>query len=153
MAPLRSLLVLLILIGLVSAATAVAQAPVQWYTDSGGGAVAGPSPDLHGGGAVAPITTGPGAGSPDQQTPSQATPPSATPFRPVAQAPAPPIAVAARAQAPDKPAAGAQAEPAGSSQRPIGSLPFTGLELVVIVTAGLCLLVAGAALRPRPARR
>jgi len=60
MATLRSLLVLLILIGLVCAATAVAQAPVEWYSESaGGGALAGPPAHLDGGGAVAPATAGP----------------------------------------------------------------------------------------------
>jgi len=49
-------------------------------------------------------------------------------------------------------AAAAQPIPV-ANDRPLGPLPFTGLELVVIAAAGLALLVAGAALRPRAARR
>jgi LPXTG-motif cell wall-anchored protein len=32
---------------------------------------------------------------------------------------------------------------------PIASLPLTGLQLAAVAAAGLCLLVAGALLRPR----
>jgi hypothetical protein len=156
MAPLRSLLVLLILIGLVSAATAVAQAPVEWYTDTGGGAVAGLAPHDSGGGAIAPANTGPVDVNlpPPEDVPSRDSPPAeaATASKPAAPSSSEPAsAQAAPARAPA--AAAAQADPAGPDAGTIGSLPFTGLELVVIVAAGLCLLVAGAALRPRPARR
>jgi hypothetical protein len=155
MAPLRSLLVLLILIGLVSAATAVAQAPVEWYTDTGGGggALAGPAPHSTGGGAFAPTGTGPADVNlpPPEDMPSSVSPPAqaataSKPAVPRSSEPASPQATPAGAPA----AADAQAD---SDAGTIGSLPFTGLELVVIVAAGLCLLVAGAALRPRPARR
>jgi hypothetical protein len=165
MAPLRSLLVLLILIGLVSAATAVAQAPVQWYTEPGGGTVAGPAPDLQGGGAVAPLATGPGAASPapGRKEAAEPKPSGATPASPssrsrsggaTATAAAAAAGASARASgAHAAAAAAAQGEPADSQAGPIGALPFTGLELFVIVTAGLCLLLAGAVLRPRTARR
>jgi hypothetical protein len=162
MAPLRSLLVLLILIGLVSAATAVAQAPVQWYTESGGGTVAGPPTDLNGGGAVAPLSAGPSAASPapERSQPRKPKPSGAVPASPNsgpasggASATAAAAGATARASGTHAtPAAAAQAEPADSHTGPIGALPFTGLELFVIVTAGLCLLLAGAALRPRAAR-
>jgi hypothetical protein len=157
MAPLRSLLVLLILIGLISAATAVAQAPVQWYTDSGGGTVAGPSTDLRGGGAVAPLTAGPDVAAPardgtrpDEPEASGALPslPDSTPLTGGATA----AAAAARAPA-AHPATAPQAEPPDPEADAIGALPLTGLELGVIVTAGVCLLLAGAVLRPRSATR
>ena len=152
MAPLRSLLVLLILIGLVSAATAVAQAPVEWYTDTGGGggALAGPAPHNSGGGAFAPTTAAPATVNlppPDEVSPGDSPPAEAAsaskPAEPGPSEPASPQASAASA---------AQAEPAGSDAGTVGSLPFTGLELVVIVAAGLCLVVGGAALWPPPAR-
>jgi hypothetical protein len=158
MAPLRSLLVLLILIGLVSAATAVAQAPVEWYTDTGGGggALAGPPPHNSGGGAFAPTGTGPADVNlpPPQDVRSSDSPPAqaataSQPALPHSSGPASPQAQPAGTPA----TAAAQADPADSDTATIGSLPFTGLELVAIVAAGLCLVVAGAALRPRPARR
>lgn len=158
MAPLRSLLVLLILIGLVSAATAVAQAPVEWYTDTagGGGALAGPAPHNSGGGAFAPTTAAPATVNlppPDEVSPGDSPPAEAAsaskPAEPGSSEPVSPQASAAGVPA----AAAAQADPAGSDAGTVGSLPFTGLELVVIVAAGLCLVVGGAALWPRPARR
>lgn len=159
MAPLRSLLVLPILAGLIWAATAVAQAPVEWYT--GGGAVAGPASHNTGGGAFAPANTGPTDVNlpPPAEVGSGESPPAqaaraAKRVEPGSSALARPHATAARAPAVHGAnAAAAQAEPAAAQDGTIGSLPFTGLELAVIVAAGLCLLVAGAALRPRPARR
>src|SRR5215208_8258648 len=62
MTSLRSaLLAALILAGFIPVTVAVAQAPVEWYTDSGGGGVlAQPPPQSHDGGAEAPRTaTGP----------------------------------------------------------------------------------------------
>jgi hypothetical protein len=151
MAPLRSLLVLLILLGLICAATAVAQAPVEWYTESGGGALAGPAPHDTGGGATAP-TTGDAPATvnlpPPTELPTSDSPPAQAARAPVATA-APDAAARPPAEAP-QPAAAAQAEPSGSGA---GSLPFTGLELAVMAAAGLCLLLAGVALRPRAARR
>jgi hypothetical protein len=151
MAPLRSLLVLLILIGLVCAATAVAQAPVEWYTESsGGGAVAGPAPNNHGGGAVAP-TTGDAPATvnlpPPAEMPTSDSPPAQAARAPVARAaPAEASSDSSSRQA-VRATAAAQTAPAGD-ERPLGSLPFTGLELAVIAAAGLCLLLAGFALRP-----
>ena len=63
--------------------------------------------------------------------------PGATSDRPVAEAAQePPTVTGGEDQAADE---------AG----PIASLPLTGLELAALVGAGLCLVVAGAALRPR----
>jgi hypothetical protein len=166
MAPLRSLLVLLILAGLICAATAVAQAPVEWYTDTGGGgALARPAPHDQGGGSVAPPT--PDSSDVNLPPPTEVGSGDTPPAQAAAAAKrassgsaraARPQARPARAPAPDATAAeaepaAAQAEPAAAPDDTVGSLPFTGLELAVIVAAGLCLLVAGAALRPRAARR
>lgn len=152
MAPLRSLLVLLTLLGLVCAATAVAQAPVEWYTEDagGGGAVAGPAPNLSGGGAVAPINPPEPATvnlPPPTEMPSSDSPPAQAARAPSADAdgPAAPGPAAHPAAAPATTAAVPAADP--------GPLPFTGLELAVIAAAGLCLLLGGFALRPRTARR
>jgi hypothetical protein len=155
MVPLRSLLVLLILIGLYFAATAVAQSPVEWY--SGGGAAAGPapsSPGYTGGGALAPSLGGTAttpAPTPNLPPPTEAPKPDDSPPAEAARAANAPSAQAEATRAPAARAAAAPtaAQPAGSSS----GLPFTGLELVAVVGAGLCLLLAGLALRPRPARR
>jgi hypothetical protein len=151
---LRSLLVLLISMGLYFGGTAVARSQVEWYTADSGGVVAGPAPTYQGGGALAPsLDTG--------------TTPSATPnLPPPTEAPKPdqsPPAEAARAtsDAPSSspgaaraPVAHAAAAPAAQPAASTGdSLPFTGLTLAMVVCAGLCLLLAGYALRPRPARR
>jgi hypothetical protein len=176
MAPLRSLLVLLIFAGLICAATAVAQAPVEWYTDSsGGGATAGAAPapgspgttDSARGGALAPTYLAP---IPSAPTVVNLPPPTEMPAddSPPAQAAS---AAAARAASGDATAHGAtpaadgadgdalpegedalrlDAQPASSAWDPV---PFTSWELAALALAGLCLLVGGAALRPRPARR
>ena len=157
MAPLRVLLVLLILIGLVCAATAVAQAPVEWYSQSsdGGGAIAGPPPHLSdarevGGGAAAPSTRdAPGAVNlpPPAEVAADGSQPQRAADVPPDAVPAAPASVPAAAhRAPAAQATAAQTTLA--DDRPIGSLPFTGLELTVIAAAGLCLLLAGFALRP-----
>jgi hypothetical protein len=151
MAPLRSLLVLLILIGLVCAATAVAQAPVEWYTESsGGGAVAGPAPHNTGGGAVAP-TTGDAPATvnlpPPTEMPKSDSPPAQAARAPVVKAPSAKASSDSSSGQAVQAIAAAQTAPAGDD-RPLGSLPFTGLELAVIAAAGLCLLLAGFALRP-----
>jgi hypothetical protein len=155
MAPLRSLLVLLILIGLYFAATAVAQAPVEWY--SGGGVAAGTaptSPDYKGGGALAPSLGGTAttpAPTPNLPPPTEVPKQDVSPPAEAARAAKAPStqAEATRAPAASAAAAPTAAQPAASS----GGLPFTGLELLAVVGAGLCLLLAGLALRPRPARR
>jgi hypothetical protein len=155
MASLRSLLVLLTLLGLVCAATAVAQAPVEWYTEdaAGGGAVAGPAPRLSGGGAIAPINPREPA-TVNLPPPTDVTPSDSPP----AQAARVPAAAPQDPQTPPAghPAAQAAATPAKAVAAPAadpGPLPFTGLELALVAAAGLCLLAGGLALRPRAARR
>ena len=146
MASLRSLLVLLILIGLYSAATAVAQAPVEWYS-GGGGVIAGPAPTNSRGGALAPSLA-------TETTPAPAPgptlpPPTAAPKSddsPPAEAASASRATAARAAR--APAARVAAAPASTALPSDDPLPFTGFELVAVVTAGLCLLLGGFALRP-----
>src|SRR5262245_26718073 len=142
MAPLRSLLVLLILLGLVCAATAVAQAPVEWYTEDagGGGAVAGPAPNLSGGGAIAPMN--PREPATVNLPPPADVPPSQSPPAQAAQA-APAQAGDAPADSPPADAAPAQAHAAAAPAADPGPLPFTGLELALIAAAGLCLLLGG----------
>jgi hypothetical protein len=141
MAPLRWLLCLLILIGLYFAATAVAQAPVEWYS-GGGGVAAGPAPDYHGGGALAPslgTETTPVPATPN--LPPPAVPPKADDSPPAVAASAPRPAARARATR-------ALAAPAASTLPSDGSLPFTGFQLGAVLIAGLCLLAGGFALRP-----
>jgi hypothetical protein len=138
--------------------TAVAQAPpVDWYTDTGGGgALAQPAGESRSGGAVAPPTaTGP-EDLPESDI--SATEPVSSPARASSAAGVPPPEPA-RAAA-DRPVARAAQDPptvtGGQDQDqdsaeagPIAALPLTGLELAGVAGAGLCLLVAGAALRPR----
>jgi hypothetical protein len=141
-------------------ASASAQAPVDWYTDTGAGGVLAQPVDLaRDGGAVAPVEVGAPIGdppAPEPQRPPEATPAAAAPA-PGAEAPAPlpsapPRATAAQAddeapaaQAPDESAPAATAAAPGSD----GALPFTGLGLAAVAAAGLCLLGLGALLRPR----
>ena len=150
-----AVLAALILAGFVPVTVALAQAPVEWYTDTGGGGVlAQPPHQSKDGGAEAPRTaTGP-VDLPESDI--SATPPvaSSSQAEPVLGAPA------------DKPAPTADEHPAprasqaaptvtgGEDQESsdaglIGSLPLTGLQLAGVAGAGLCLLLAGAALRPR----
>jgi hypothetical protein len=156
MALLRLLLVPLISIGLYFAATAVAQSPVEWY--SGGGAAAGTaptSPGYKGGGALAPSL----GGTATTPTPNNTTIPTTPNLPPPTEVPkpdvSPPAEAARAASAPSAraEATGAQAAAPTAAQPASGGLPFTGLALVAVVGAGLCLLLAGLALRPRPARR
>jgi hypothetical protein len=150
MAPLRSLLVLLIILGLVSAATAVAQAPVEWYSDtSGGGTVAGPAPQHYsGGGALAPSLNTPTTPAPSPNLPPPTEAPKLDQSPPAETARAG-RATAAPARASHAPAArpAAAAAPAAPAASGDG-LPFTGLELAAVAAAGLCLLAGGFALRP-----
>jgi hypothetical protein len=143
----------------VWSASALAQAPVEWYTDTGGGgALARPTPESRDGGSVAPQT----ATGPDDlpQSDISATEPVHSPAR--ASAAAEPV-LGAPGSAPAQPrreradAAPAQAVPTvtggddqdGSSAGPIADLPLTGLQLAIVAGAGLSLLLAGALLRPQ----
>ncbi|MEA2419492.1 MAG: hypothetical protein QOE60_1698 [Thermoleophilaceae bacterium] len=144
-----------ILAGFIPVTVAVAQAPVEWYTDTGGGgALAQPGYHAHDGGAVGPMAPGaPGdQPAPDNPAPPIVAPPTATP----------PVATAAQADRPEAPASPPRAEAAqatptvtgGQNQQSsdaglIGALPLTGLQLAGVAGAGLCLLLAGALLRPR----
>jgi hypothetical protein len=149
------LLAVLILAGFVWAAAAVAQAPVEWYTDTGGGGVlAQPAGKAHNGGAVAPRTaTGPVDVA---ESDISATPPVASPAQaePVLGAPTREPAPAAEDRTPSQAAQAAPTVTGGEDQASsqdglIASLPLTGLQLAAVAGAGLCLLLAGAALRPR----
>jgi uncharacterized surface anchored protein len=150
-----SLLSTLFLVGALPC-YAVAQTPVEWYTDTGsGGALAQPPQESKNGGAVAPSTaTGEVDGA---ESDISATPPVVSS---AAQAEEPVLddrSDEPRAERPDRPAEAAQDAPAvtggedqsNSDAGQIASLPLTGLELAGLVAAGLCLLVVGAVLRPR----
>ena len=156
MAALRAL-ALAALLAFAATGLAVAQAPVDWYTDTGsGGVLAQPPPDSKSGGALSPPTASGIDEGPDSDI--SATPPVASPSQaePVLGAPTDePVGVVDEAPEPEA----AQEPPTvtgGESQEsddagPIAALPLTGLELAGLAAAGLCLLVAGMALRPRRA--
>jgi hypothetical protein len=144
-----------LLAGLALGAPA-APALAQSTTDTGsGGAVAQPREQGPGGGSLAPSVADPPEPAPVEVPPyvnlepptamsSQASPdavePSAAPGDAGSGASAP-AAEPARQRA-----AASQADSGGDA---VGSLPFTGLELVALAGIGLCLLTAGIALRPR----
>jgi hypothetical protein len=145
----------LTLAGFVPVTVAAAQAPVEWYTDTGGGGVlAQPSPKTKNGGAEAPRTaTGP-VDLPESDI--SATEPVASSSRaePVLGAPSdePAPATDRRPQArasQDAPTVTGGEDQEASDAGLIASLPLTGLQLAAVAGAGLCLLLAGAALRPR----
>jgi hypothetical protein len=158
MASLRfALLATLILAALVQAAVAIAQAPVEFYTDTGGGGtIAQPRQQSPGGGAVAPLGDASvpiGAGGIDNSPAfEEQTSPLATSSQATPAAPERPEPKADRPQATPS-----QAEPtvtggdsqANSDAGLIGALPLTGLQLALVLGAGLVLLLAGYALRPR----
>jgi hypothetical protein len=149
------LLAALVLACLAWAAAALAQAPVDWYTDTGsGGTLAQPARQAKNGGAVAPQTaTGPVdvpesdiSATPPISSPAQAAPVLGTP----ADEPAPaadPHPAARAAQAAPTVTGGEDQD--SSASGPIAALPLTGLQLAGLAGAGLCLLVGGAVLRPR----
>jgi hypothetical protein len=157
MAILRALLVSG-LIPLALAVPAPAQEPVDWYTDTGGGGVLARPPGVSKtGGAVAPLTA---SGEEDvAESDISATPPVASPSEaeePVLGAPTDAPALPREeppAPSPAQDPPSATAGQADEADETIGSLPFTGLQLAVVASAGLILLVAGAALWPRPAAR
>jgi hypothetical protein len=150
----RSTLLSVLLLAAVLPASSAAQAPVDWYTDTGGGgALARPAGESANGGALAPPTaTGTDEGP---ESDISATPPVSSAARaapdldareaPAARAAPRPIARPAQ-DAPTVTGGENQAEPEAG---PIAALPLTGLELAAVAGAGLCLLLAGAALRPR----
>jgi len=165
MASLRfALLAILILAGLVQAAVALAQAPVEWYSDTGGGGtVAQPRQQSPSGGAVAPLGGAPvpiGAGGVDNSPAfEESTGPTARPPGSASAADQPsedpslsrlarPQAVASQ-EAPTVTSGDSQAN---SDAGLIGALPLTGLQLALVAGAGLFLLLAGVALRPRRRR-
>jgi hypothetical protein len=164
MASLRfALLATLILAGLVHGAVALAQAPVEWYSDTGGGGtIAQPRQQSPSGGAVAPLGNAPvpiGAGGIDNSPAFQeSTGPLARPSASAAEAEpglAPATPQVARPQA--VPSQQAPSVTGGDSQENsdaglIGALPLTGLQLALVAGAGLFLLLAGFALRPRRSR-
>jgi len=145
----------LILAGFIPVTVAVAQAPVEWYTDSGGGGVlAQPAGKSNNGGVVAPLTaTGPvdlpesdiSATEPVSSPAQAASEPSgaAKPHAPAATTP--PVAHAAQ----DGPTVTGGDDQESTAAGPIAALPLTGLQLAAVAAAGLFLLAAGALLRPR----
>lgn len=163
MASLRfALLATLILAGLVHGAVALAQAPVEWYSDTGGGGtIAQPREQSPSGGAVAPLGNAPvpiGAGGIDNSPAfEESTGPTATPSASASEADngtsdEPSLSHVARPHA--VPSQEAPTVTGGDSQANsdaglIGALPLTGLQLALVAGAGLCLLLAGYALRPR----
>jgi len=141
--------VLLAVLVLGSALTA----PV--LAQSTGGTLAQPPLQGPGGGTLAPADSNVLAPLPDEVPPYvNLEPPTAISAQAGPDAVEPPAtrgdggtpAVDPAAIPARQPAAAAQAGP-GSDD--VGSLPFTGLELVALAGIGLCLLTAGIALRPR----
>jgi hypothetical protein len=157
MTSLRSaLLAGLILAGFVPVTVALAEAPVQWYTDTGGGGtLAQPPGESKSGGAVAPISTeSPVEDPPDSDIsatePVSSPPPSATQPHDWSEgqalaAGAHPVARAAQ----DAPTVTGGDDQESTAAGPIAALPLTGLQLAAVAAAGLLLLTAGALLRPR----
>jgi hypothetical protein len=166
MATLRfALLATLILAALVQAAVAIAQAPVEYYTDTGGGGtIAQPHKQTRSGGTVAPLGGVPapiGSGPVpievggvddsaafrrnDTPTAEPAAKASAGPAREKEPVLARPQAVASQT-APTVTGGDSQAN---SDAGLIGALPLTGLQLALVLGAGLVLLLGGYALRPR----
>jgi hypothetical protein len=147
-------LALAALIAFAASGLALAQAPVDWYTDSGsGGVLAQPPAESEAGGALAPATATGETDVPESDISAtepvarsaQAEPVLGEPTeRPPVDEPAP---APQAAQEPPRVTGGQeqQEETAG----PIAALPLTGLQLAGLAGAGLCLLVAGLALRPR----
>ena len=145
----------LTLAGFVPVTVAAAQAPVEWYTDTGGGGVlAQPPQQSHDGGAEAPRTaTGP-VDLPESDISAAEPVASASQAEPLLGAPSDEPAPAADARPQSRVAQDAPTVTGGDDQEAsdaglIASLPLTGLQLAAVAGAGLCLLLAGAALRPR----
>jgi hypothetical protein len=144
------------LLAFAASGIALAQAPVDWYTDTGsGGVLAQPPAASKSGGAVSPPTASGLDEGPDSDI--SATPPVSSPAQaePVLGAP---TDEPTRAADPPEPEAAQQAPTVTGGQDqepdeggPIAALPLTGLELAVLAGAGLCLLIAGFAVRPRRA--
>jgi hypothetical protein len=150
-----SVLAASILAGFVPATVALAQAPVEWYTDTGGGGVlAQPPQQSNDGGAEAPRTaTGPVDVAESDISASEPVA-SASQAEPVLGAPSDePVPAAERRPtsraSQDAPTVTGGEDQEGSDAGVIASLPLTGLQLAAVGGAGLCLLLAGAALRPR----
>jgi hypothetical protein len=163
MASLRfALLATLILAGLVHGAVALAQAPVEWYSDTGGGGtIALPREQSPSGGTVVPLghRATPGAGDIDNSAEFQTSTPPLPPALPSASAAEaePDLAPSTRARPQAVPSQQAPSVTGGDSQENsdaglIGALPLTGLQLALVAGAGLFLLLAGFALRPRRSR-
>ncbi len=144
-----------ILAGFVPATVVLAQAPVEWYTDTGGGGVlaqpAQPSTDR--GAEAPPPATGPVDVAESDISASEPVA-SASQAEPVLGAPSDePVPVAERRPtsraSQDAPTVTGGEDQEDSDAGVIASLPLTGLQLAAVAGAGLCLLLAGAALRPR----
>jgi hypothetical protein len=151
-----ALLAAVILAGFAQVTVAVAQAPVEWYRDTGGGGVlAQPTPQSQDGGAAAPRTASGQVDVPESDI--SATPPVASPAQVEPELGAPTREPAPKADDQSSPTA-AQAAPTvtggedqdtSSDTGLIAELPLTGLQLGLVAGAGVCLLAAGALLRPR----
>ena len=150
-----AVLAALILAGFVPVTVAVAQAPVEWYTDTGGGGVlAQPPQQTNDGGVEAPRTaTGP-VDLPESDISATEPVASSSQAEPVLGAPADEPAPTADRRPESRPSQDAPTVTGGDDQEAsdaglIASLPLTGLQLAAVAGTGLCLLLAGAALRPR----
>jgi hypothetical protein len=164
MASLRfALLATLILAGLVHGAVALAQAPVEWYSDTGGGGtIALPREQPPSGGTVVPLghRATPGEGDIDNSAEFQTSTPPVPPASASASASTEPDLAASTPHVARPQAVPSQEAPSvtgGDSQENsdaglIGALPLTGLQLALVAGAGLFLLLAGFALRPRRRR-
>jgi hypothetical protein len=152
-----ALLAALVMAGFVPVTVAAAQAPVEWYTDTGaGGVLAQPPQQTNDGGAEAPRTA---TGDEDVgEGDISATEPvvKAAQAEPVLGAPSDEPAPVRDERPEPRPAQDAPTVTGGQNQESsdagvIGSLPLTGLQLGIVAGAGLCLLLLGATLRPRRA--
>jgi hypothetical protein len=154
-----ALLAALILTGFAQVTVALAQAPVEWYRDTGGGGVlAQPTQLSHDGGASAPPTASGETDVPESDI--SATPPIASPAQAEPVLGAPTREPAPKADIDSSPRAaqtaptvtGGEHQASSSNTGLLASLPLTGLQLAGVAGLGLCLLVAGALLRPRRRR-
>ena len=151
------MLALAALLAFGASGIALAQAPVDWYTDSGsGGVLAQPPAESRAGGALAPPTATGETDVPESDISAAEPVVSASRAEPVLGAPSdrppadePPPAPAPRAAQEAPAVTGGEQQQQGDSAGPIAALPLTGLQLAGLAGAGLCLLVAGLALRPR----
>jgi hypothetical protein len=144
------------LIACAATGLALAQEPVDWYTDSGsGGVLAQPPADSKTGGARAPATATGETDVPESDISATEPVAKSAQAEPVLGAPTEqpqvdkPATAPVAAQEPPTVTDGQAQE--DESSGPIAALPLTGLQLGGLAGLGLCLLVTGFLLRPRRA--